>query len=126
MQDKLHLIEDLRELVLSRIGGQGGQYKEEVIAQLFDEIDIDRSGEISSDELRDLLRALHLHYTESKYRRVWKEIARDGKITLEALKKVLIPQEDKQHRAEGVNTFDSVKVSLSIVLKGHSSVSFLV
>jgi Ca2+-binding EF-hand superfamily protein len=126
MEDRLHLIEELREKVLLRVGGQEGERKE-IVAQLFEEIDRDHSGEISSSELRDLLRALRLHYSDDKFRRLYKglDFDQDGSITLDELNKVLFPEEAKQHemelRQEAVNKFNSHNASKGDILSKQQS-----
>ena len=60
-QDQLDLIAELRTKITKRIKGVAADQKL-VIARLFNEIDIDSSGGIRKFELRDMLRALHLHY----------------------------------------------------------------
>jgi hypothetical protein len=116
MEDRLHLIEELRQKVLVRIGGLEIECKE-VIDQLFQEINRDQSGELSSSELRDLLRALHLHYSDDKFRRLFKglDFNQDGGITLDELKKVLFPEEAKQHemrmRQETIDKYNTQNTS---------------
>lgn len=76
MEDKTRLIQELRLKILSRIVGESDD-KKRIVARLFKEIDIDKNGLISPMEMRQMLRALSLHYSDAKFLRLYRAIDED-------------------------------------------------
>eukprot|EP00602_Paraphysomonas_sp_CaronLab_P002491 CAMPEP_0185036978 /NCGR_PEP_ID=MMETSP1103-20130426/30777_1 /TAXON_ID=36769 /ORGANISM="Paraphysomonas bandaiensis, Strain Caron Lab Isolate" /LENGTH=831 /DNA_ID=CAMNT_0027574759 /DNA_START=395 /DNA_END=2893 /DNA_ORIENTATION=- len=104
-EEKENLCKELREKVLRRIRGAVGDQKQ-VLRCLFNEIDTDLSGSISKAEFRDMLRALQLHYSDEKYRKLFHQVDVDksGVLSIRDLNRIIFPDdavtEDLQRRRD--------------------------
>ena len=106
MEEKNILIEELRKRILSRIVGEMCD-KKDIVRRLFQEIDIDHDGLISQSELRKMLTALRLHYSDAKFLRLYNAIDDDlnGSISELELTLLIFPdmiedEDIKQRRAK--------------------------
>lgn len=92
MDERVDLIGELRKKLLAHIG-EHEMKGHKIVSDIFNEIDRDGSGVISPDETRDLLAALDLHYSDEKYRRLYKAIDRhlNGSVSLAVLQGVMFP-----------------------------------
>lgn len=92
MDERVDLIGELRKKLLAHIG-EHEMKGHQIVSDIFNEIDRDGSGAISPDETRDLLAALDLHYSDEKYRRLYKAIDRhlNGSASLAVLQGVMFP-----------------------------------
>jgi Ca2+-binding EF-hand superfamily protein len=68
--------------------------QELVVANLFSEIDLDDSGELTKREFRRLLSSLDINYSNDKFNRLFRtiDINRDGGINQVELCKTLYPE----------------------------------
>mmetsp|Transcript_13050 Transcript_13050/g.21342 ORF Transcript_13050/g.21342 Transcript_13050/m.21342 type:complete len:1003 (-) Transcript_13050:234-3242(-) len=110
MEDETVLLQELRDKIARRLVHVDLQNeKKEIVHALFYEIDTDRSGFISRHEFRDMLRALHLHYSDHKYKKLFNVIDKDrsGSISEQELTDVVFPEEalhdDVKNRSKIVN-----------------------
>jgi hypothetical protein len=76
MEEKNSLVLELRQKILSRIVGEMDD-KKQIVKRLFQEIDTDKNGLISMLEMRQMLRALTLHYSDAKFLRLYNAIDDD-------------------------------------------------
>jgi Ca2+-binding EF-hand superfamily protein len=110
MEDETVLLQELREKIARRLEHVNVQAeKKDIVNALFYEIDTDRSGYISRHEFRDMLRALHLHYSDHKFKKLFNVIDKDrsGAISEKELTDVVFPDEalndDVKNRSKIVN-----------------------
>ena len=110
MEDEKALLLELRDKIARRLEHCNMQAeKKEIVNALFYEIDADRSGFISRYEFRDMLRALHLHYSDHKFKKLFNVIDKDrsGSISEQELTDVVFPEEahedDFKNRTKIVN-----------------------
>eukprot|EP01041_Mallomonas_annulata_P003494 gene3494-6955_t len=121
------LLRDLRESVLSKVAliTDENRTPEEIIQELFDDIDMDGSGELTRLELRRFLRLLDVDFSNFKYNSIFNAIDqnKDGSISIDEFNKLLFGEEDEdeieamqkltqlhdeyyaQQRKAGLNTF---------------------
>lgn len=76
-EEKTKLVAEVREKILTRIHGKHRD-KLKILQELFEEIDINSNGQVNKHELREMLRALSLHYSDYKFRRLYEAIDHDG------------------------------------------------
>jgi hypothetical protein len=110
MEDEKVLLLELREKISCRLVHVNMQAeKKEIVHALFYEIDTDKSGFISRYEFRDMMRALHLHYSDLKFKKLFNVIDKDrsGSISEQELTDVVFPEEahddDFKNRSKIVN-----------------------
>ena len=92
-EEKTMLVKEVREKILCRIDGQTETDKMIILTQLYNEIDIDGNGTITKWEFRDMLRALSLHYSDYKFKKLFKSIDtnRSGDIDMNELIVLVFP-----------------------------------
>eukprot|EP00602_Paraphysomonas_sp_CaronLab_P006901 CAMPEP_0185023094 /NCGR_PEP_ID=MMETSP1103-20130426/5786_1 /TAXON_ID=36769 /ORGANISM="Paraphysomonas bandaiensis, Strain Caron Lab Isolate" /LENGTH=501 /DNA_ID=CAMNT_0027555517 /DNA_START=1028 /DNA_END=2533 /DNA_ORIENTATION=- len=126
MEDQQHLLEQLQKNIMARIGVRGAEAKE-IIETLFENIDSNGNGSLNQREVREFLRALHLHYSNDKFRRLFKamDFNRDGSISCNELYKLLCPddalEEERQARKAAVSMSQHPTLSASSSLSSNSS-----
>ena len=116
MEDESTLLKELQDKIARRLEHVNMQTeKMDIVKALFYEIDTDRSGYISKYEFRDMLRALHLHYSEYKFKKLFNVIDKDrsGTISEQELTDVVFPDvaksADVQSRTKIVNEHMEVR-----------------
>mmetsp|Transcript_36784 Transcript_36784/g.68420 ORF Transcript_36784/g.68420 Transcript_36784/m.68420 type:complete len:383 (+) Transcript_36784:2-1150(+) len=92
-EEKATLLKEVREKILARVDGQTEKDQMRILTQLYDEIDIDGNGMITKWEFRDMLRALSLHYSDHKFKKLFKSIDtnRSGDIDMNELIALVFP-----------------------------------
>eukprot|EP00602_Paraphysomonas_sp_CaronLab_P000903 CAMPEP_0185030172 /NCGR_PEP_ID=MMETSP1103-20130426/16959_1 /TAXON_ID=36769 /ORGANISM="Paraphysomonas bandaiensis, Strain Caron Lab Isolate" /LENGTH=629 /DNA_ID=CAMNT_0027565181 /DNA_START=889 /DNA_END=2778 /DNA_ORIENTATION=- len=112
MEDQQQLLQQLQVTAKNRINASGPAAKE-IITALFNTIDVNGSGSLNHYEVREFLRALHLHYSNDKFRRLFKaiDVNKDGSISCDELYKLICPEdaevEEIKARTEAVQLIRS-------------------
>lgn len=92
MEDQKLLLEQLRSSATNRIGVTGEALKE-FLETLFNTIDYTHKGYLNKSDIREFFRALHLHYSNDKFNRLFFVIDhnKDGEISFTELYRLLCP-----------------------------------
>eukprot|EP01038_Epipyxis_sp_PR26KG_P010905 gene10905-14640_t len=105
-EDSKLMVSELRaqlNIVIMGVGATSLDDKKKVVKQLFDQFDVDGSGEIDKTEFRALLRKLKLTYTNQRFRKLFKIIDSDGggngQLSLDELTDFLFPPEEPNSRS---------------------------
>ena len=131
-EEKTQLVNEVREKILTRIHGKGDEDKMLVLKELFEEIDSNGNGQISKYELREMLRALALHYSDYKFKRLYAAMDKDrsGEMDMDEFLDLVFPalaqKREMRRRAlllhQHSNAYtDSQEVNLGPHLQGFKS-----
>lgn len=93
MDEARLVVEELRQKIFSMADEQDLADKKEFISRLFAEIDEDGSGTLDSDEFRELLRSVHLTYSDYRYRLLFAAVdtSGNGLVSEDELQEFLFP-----------------------------------
>lgn len=88
-------MEELRAKILDKIEERPN--KHELLRLIFREIDKDASGEIDRMEFREMLRLLKLHYSDERFRRLFRavDVAGDGTIEIDDFEALVFPDDPR-------------------------------
>lgn len=96
-EENLKLMDDLRQKILSRVRdiGTDSATRQQVVRELFDEIDMNKDGEVTMKELRIFLSVIQLHYSDAKLQRLYRFIDSDdsGSLTIGEISELIFPSE---------------------------------
>lgn len=116
------IVAELRSKLTARFSDMGhSKSPQEVVQDIFQKIDSDGNDLLSKRELRKFLRALHLHYSDDKFNRLFKTIDKDhsGDLTIKELSELLFPDAEQERRRRAEEEAEAKVVQEQINMRKH-------